>query len=277
MQDLLQNPMVQAGIAPLVVALAVALALWRTRHAWVAVIAAYAVAMALSSGISFSPLTAGRKVMLLALLAPVLGAALDRLDAARLRALPAVLSVLGGLATLWVFATLLGQREGGERLLAGAGMVAFVGGFVYLSLRLREQGAAGGAHGIAAGLGVGVAALLSASVGYLTGGVALAAGTGAVMLLQFVFNRTAAPGYTGMLPLAVAPALFATATVMLAQLPWYALPLLAAVPLAAAWATARVQAVRAQLAVACAAAAVAALPFVLVAWNATRAGSSVVS
>lgn len=277
MQELFQNPMVQAGVAPLVVALVVALALWRTRHAWVAVVAAYAVAMALSTGIAFTPLTAGRKAMLLVLLSPLLGAVLDRLDAARLRVLPAVLSVCAGLATLWVFASLLAQREGSDRLLASAGMVAFVGGFLYLSLRLREQGAASGGHGIAAGLGVGVAALLSASVGYLTGGVALAAGTGALVLLQFAFNRAAAPGFSGMLPLGLAPALFATATVMLAQLPWYALPLLAAVPVAASLAAARVQAVRTRLVVATAAAAVAALPFVLVAWNATRAGASVVS
>lgn len=53
MQELLQNPMVQAGVAPLVVALLVALALWRTRHAWIAVTAAYAVAVALSAGIAF--------------------------------------------------------------------------------------------------------------------------------------------------------------------------------------------------------------------------------
>lgn len=269
--------MVQAGVAPLVVALLVALALWRTRHAWIAVTAAYAVAVALSAGIAFSPLTAGRKLTMLVLLAPLLGAALDRLDAARARALPAVLSVLSGLATLWVFASLLGQRESGDRLLSGAGMAAFVAVFVLLSLRLREHGAAAGAHGIAAGLGIGVAALLSASIGYLTGGVALAAGTGALVLLQFVFNRAEAPGYTGMLPLGLAPALFATATVMLAQLPWYALPLLAAVPVAAALAAARARALRTQLVVAAAAGVAAAVPFVLVAWNATRTGASVVS
>ena len=39
-------------------------------------IVAYAVAVALSAGISFSPLTAGRKVVLLVLLSPLLGAAL---------------------------------------------------------------------------------------------------------------------------------------------------------------------------------------------------------
>lgn len=277
MQDLLQNPMVQAGIAPLVVALVVALALWRTRHAWVAAVAAYAVAMSLSSGISFSPLTAGRKVMLVVLLSPLLGAAIDRFGPARLRALPTVLGGLGALATLWVFASLLAQREGFDRLLAGAGLAAFVGGFVALSLRLREQGAAAGGHGIAAGLGVGVAALLSASVGYLTGGVALAAGTGALVLLQFVWLRASAPGYTGMLPLALAPALFASATVMLAQLPWYALPLLAAVPVASALAAERVQGLRAQLVAAGVAGVAAALPFVLVAWFATRSGASVVS
>lgn len=277
MQELLQNPMVQAGVAPLLVALLVALVLWRSRHAWVAAIAAYAVGMALSAGLGFTPLTAGRKVMLLVLVSPLLGIALDRMAVARWRALPAVLSALGGLATLWIFASLLAQREGVDRLLAGAGLVTFVGGFLYLSLRLREQGTAAAAHGIASGLGVGVAALLSASIGYLTGGVALAAGTGALALLQFVFNRAAPPGFTGALSLGLAPALFASATVMLAQLPWFALPLLAAVPVAASLAAVRVQAVRTQLVVAAAAAVAAALPFVLVAWNATRTGASVVS
>lgn len=275
MTELLQNPMVQAGVAPLLVALAVAAGLLRSRHAWIAVVAAYAVAMALATGLSLSPLTAGRKVMLVVLLAPLAGIALDRLNAPR-PWLPWLLAALGGLVVPWVFASVLAQREGSERLLAGAGLALVVGGHLLLALRLRASGPGGAALGIAAGLGVGVAALLSASVGTLTGGVALAAGTGALALLQFGLNRPIVPGYTGVLPLGLAPALFAAATTMLAQLPWYALPLLAAVPLAAHAAAARATTVRAQLVVASAAAVAAAVPFVLVVWIATRAGSSAV-
>ena len=79
MDELLQHPAVQAGIAPLLVALAVAAALWRTRLAWLAVAAAYATAVTLSVGFALQPLTAGRKVTLLIALAALLGAALDTL------------------------------------------------------------------------------------------------------------------------------------------------------------------------------------------------------
>ena len=55
MQDLLQNPMIQAGVAPLAVALGLGAVLWRTPLAWFAVTVAYATAVALSTGIGFTP------------------------------------------------------------------------------------------------------------------------------------------------------------------------------------------------------------------------------
>ena len=62
MQDLLDNPALQAGIAPLIVALIIALLMARTPAAWLAIAAGYATMLALSTGLSFSPLTASRKV-----------------------------------------------------------------------------------------------------------------------------------------------------------------------------------------------------------------------
>ena len=59
MQDLLDNPAVQAGIAPLVVALIIALLLARTPAAWLAIAAGYATMLALSTGLSFSPRSRG--------------------------------------------------------------------------------------------------------------------------------------------------------------------------------------------------------------------------
>ena len=72
-------------------------------------------------------------------------------------------------------------------------------------------------------------------------------------------------------------ALFAAATTMLAQLPAYALPLLWAVPLLASWRVAGGVAWRTRLALTTATALAGALPLVLAAWFAARAGSSSVS
>jgi len=277
MQEWLDHPMVQAGVAPLLVALLVAGALRRTRLAWLAVVAGYATAASLSAGITFSPMTAGRKVTLLVLLSPLVGLALDRLAPRSFRAVPWLVGAVCGLSTLWVFASLLGQREGTTLVTTAAGLMVFVGMQTTLTLRLREDGAAGGAVGVASGLGVGIAALLSASIGYLTGGVGMAAAAGALLLLQYVLNQARAPGYTGLLPIGFGLALFAAATTMLAQLPGYALPLLWAVPLLAAWRPAADAAWRARLALSTALAVASVLPFVLAAWFAARAGSSVVS
>ena len=277
MQEWLDHPMVQAGLAPLVVALLVAATLWRTRFAWLAVVPGYATAASLSAGINFSPLTAGRKVTLLVLLSPLVGLALDRWAARAPRVMPWLVGAACGLSTLWVFASLLGQREGAAWITAAAGLVVFVGLQTALTLRLHPDGAANSAVGVASGLGVGVAAVLSASIGYLTGGVGMAAAAGALLLLQFAFNQSRAPGYAGLLPIGFGLALFAAATTMLAQLPGYALPLLWAVPLVASWRVAAGAAWRARLALAATVAAAGVLPFVLAAWFAARAGSSAVS
>src|SRR4051794_17065541 len=77
MRDLLDNPAVQAGVAPLIVALVIATILLRWRVAWLAIIAGFATMVALSTGFSFTPLSASRKVLLLTLAAPLVGVVLD--------------------------------------------------------------------------------------------------------------------------------------------------------------------------------------------------------
>lgn len=278
MQELLAHPMVQVGLAPLVVALLVAAVLWRTRWAWLAVVAGWATAQSLAAGFSFTPLTAGRKVHLLLLLSPLAGLALDALAARAPRWLPGAVAAACGVASAWVFSSLLAQREGLTMAAAALGVAAFVGVTVALMLRLRDDGAATGAAGVAGGLGVGIAALLSASIGYFGAGVAFAAACGAMLLLQFGLRRDTEPGYTGALPLGLGLALSVSATTMLAQLPWYALPLLWVVPLLAAWRRApHAGALRNRLVVNTALASAGVAPFVLAAWFAARAATSGVS
>ncbi|HPU50878.1 MAG TPA: hypothetical protein PK359_04910 [Burkholderiaceae bacterium] len=231
MQDLLDNPAVQAGGGPLLVALIVALLLARTPAAWLAIAAGYATMLALSTGLSFSPLTASRKVALLVLLAPVAGLIIDRADPrATGRAIPVALGVAGGLAALWAMASVLSQRESAEAITRGALVFVSAAGIVALVARLRSDGVASAAAGLGLGLASGVAALLSASVGYFMSGVAVAAASGAMLLVQMVLGRSLPAGSAGSLTVGLAAALFASASLMLAQLPWYALPLMAVVP-----------------------------------------------
>lgn len=250
MDILLEHPAVQAALAPLLAALLAAALLSRTRFAWLALIAGYAAMLWMTTGISFTPLSASRKVMLLVLLAPLAGIALDlvgtRADFAGsrsglagtradlvgqpMRAWVLVLAIAAGAATVWVFANVLAQKEGIELAMMAAGPAVFVAALVALVLRLRGDGVAAGAAGVGMGLAAGVGALLSASSGYFMAGVSFAAGAGALLLLQVTTGRARAPGFTGALVLGLGVALFGSASAVIAQMPWYALVLLLGVP-----------------------------------------------
>ena len=233
MQELLDNPAIQAGAAPLLVAMIVAVLLVRSPGAWLAIAAGYATMLALSTGISFSPLTASRKVTLLVLLAPLVGLAADQLARrSRGRAVWVALCVAGGLAALWAMSSVLVQREAAEALARGGLVFASAAGIVALVLRLRADGVASAAAGLGLGLATGIAGLLSASIGYFMSGIAMAAASGAMLLVQMAIGRSLPAGFSGTLTIGLAGALFASASLMLAQLPWYALPLMGLVPAA---------------------------------------------
>lgn len=271
MQQWLDHPAVQAGVLPFVAALVVALALQRARLAWLAPTVAYAVAIALTSGIAFTPLSAGRKVLLLSLLAPLAGVALDR---AGTRVARTGACVAAGLAAAWAVSTVLAQRPTGEAAAIGLGLAAFAALALALALRLRDDAPALAATGLGLGLATGVAALLSASTGYFTAGVALAAGGGALLAAQFAAGPAARPGAIGALSIGLPAALFAVATLMLAQLPWYALPALLVVPAVALVPLPAGLGARARLVVrTLAALGAAALP-ILAAWIAAGPASS---
>jgi len=268
MDDLLHNPAIQAGVAPLVTALVVAGALVRTRFAWIAIVAGYAAMVLLTTGFSFSPLSASRKVLLLVLFAPAIGVVLD-LAAGRARWAAVALSTLAAIAALWGFSTVLVQRELAQALAAGALVAACTAAIVWLTLRLRGDGVAAGAAGLGLGIATGGAALLSASAGYLMSGIAIAAASGAMLLVQVAARRAIAPGLTGTLSIGLSSALVASATLMTAQLPWYALPLLPLVPLAASLVGGSRLSLPARVALGAATAPAAAAAPLLAAWAAT--------
>jgi len=216
-QEMLANPAVQGGLAPFIAALIVAALLAPFRLGGLAVVAAFATAVYFLAGFTFAPLTATRKIILLGLAAPV-----------------AVLALAGAAAAVWIFWPVLAQKDleqalmpGGTAVLATAWTIGFSHG------RLAEDGVRAGAAGLALGVGTGGAAILGASLTYGLYGIAVAAGSGAFLLVQMITGRKTHAGAIFMLAAAAVTMLLAAAAMILAQLPWYAVLVLAFAPVAA--------------------------------------------
>ena len=137
------------------------------------------------------------------------GADHEALDLAGLRArwlLPALSAALG-LASAWVFQSVLSQAEAAQGWITGGGVALFVALMVGLVLRLRDDGVASAGATLGLGVAVGVSAILSASLGTLMNGISLAVAGGALLLLQFVRATPLAAGWTGSLTTGAAAAL----------------------------------------------------------------------
>jgi len=271
--DLLNHPAFQGAVAPFIVALIVASALGRTRFAWLAILPAYATMVALDTGFTLTPLTASRRSWLIALLAPLVGVAADSYRRSSRRVAPA-LAGAAALVSLWVFWTLIGNREGWRSAAVGAGIAIYFAALVAAVLRLRDDGLRCGAAGLGLGIAVGIAGIVSASIGALVAGAALAAASGAMLVVQIALARTIAPGYTGALPIGMIAALIAVGAQQLAELPWYALLLMLLVPLAASLPVPRPEARFARAAVLSLLALVAATLPIAAAWYAARGAPS---
>jgi hypothetical protein len=213
--------------------LIVVLVLGGVRLAGLAVLAAFCTAVYLISGFGFTPLTATRKIVVLALAAPVIGIVVD--FAFKPTGLgTAILALAAGLATLWVFWPVLQQKDIKTALLMGGGAAVCVAWLVGFSQNfLSEHPIRAGAAGLGLGIGVGVSAVLGASALYGEYGISLGAAAGAFLLPQMLGGKKYNAGATFMLPLALTTGLLAAATLILAQLPWYSLLALAFIPLAA--------------------------------------------
>jgi hypothetical protein len=229
--EMLNHPAVQGGVAPFAVALLIVFALGRIGLAGLAVAAALMTAVALASGISFSPLTAARKIMLLALAAPVAGLLLDfAFKPTRLG--NALIAIACAAASVWVFWSVLAQKEFAQAMLTGGTVAAFVAATIAIGSILSAEPVRAGAAGLCLGLGAGISAMLGASAVFALYGIALGAASGAFLLVQMLSGRKMQAGATFMLPAMLAPALLASGTMVLATLPWYALPALALAPAA---------------------------------------------
>ena len=231
MQQLLEHPAVQAGLAPFVVAFVVAVLLRLFKLGGLAIAAGFATVVLLTAGFEFNPLSTTRKIILIGLLAPLVGMVIDFL-AKPGRSIEWAMALACGAITIWVFIAVLKQKEGAAMWILGGGSALFVAWLSGFSLALRTDPARAGAMALSLGLGVGVAAVLGASASFGQYGIALAAAAGAFLLVLVLFRTETVAGATLALPAALTAGLLAAGTLVLASMPWASLALLGLVPLA---------------------------------------------
>ena len=230
MQEWLNHPAVQSGLAPFVAALLAVELLRRLRLSGLAIIAGFAVTVYLASNFSINPLTASRKIVWLGVSSSLVGVILAWFNWSLWRP---VLSVLAGSAAIWVALPILQHQPVEVALQWGAGYALFTGWLVYWMDGLHEAPLRAGSAGMALGLGTGAAALFGGSGLLGQFGLAVGAAAGAYLLVQMISNSRLPCGRSYTLPLSLITGLVAGLAVLTTQLPWYALAPLAAIPLTA--------------------------------------------
>lgn len=230
LQELLNHPAVQAGFAPFLVALITAELFQRIRLSGLAIIAGFAVTVYLASDFTIEPLTASRKIVLLGLISAALGLLLSLLQS---RWLAMLLPLLGGAAAIWTAQRILQQHPAQTALLWSAACAAYVAILVWGMDKLENEPLRAASAATALGMGTGGAALVGASALLGQFGLALGSAAAAHLLIHMLSNQTLPGGRAFTLPLALIAGLTGCIAVLSAKLPWYALPILAAIPLAA--------------------------------------------
>ncbi len=118
-------------------------------------------------------------------------------------------------------------------LLWGAGCAAYTAILVWGMDRLENEPLRAASAATALGMGTGGAALVGASALLGQFGLALGSAAAAYMLIHMLSNRLLPAGRVFTLPLALIAGLTGCIGTLSARLPWYALPILAAIPLSA--------------------------------------------
>lgn len=233
MNDLLDNPAVQAGVVPFVVALVVGLLLARTRFLAAGVVAGLAILLALTIGFALEPMTSVRKLIVVTLACGALALALEAAGVTARRTTSAGIAAVAGLASVWVVLRVLQQKETGPALLAGLATAVFVAAIVAATLECAADPLRGSVIGTCLGWGSGALAVLGASALLGQIGIALGTACAGLALAQMLRGGAAPAGWTTALPAGLGAALVGVAAVATGELRWYFLLPLLLVPWAA--------------------------------------------
>ena len=227
----MNEPLVQAGLAPFLAGFVVALLLFKLRLGGLAAAAGFCTTAWLIGELQFAPLAVKSKLVLAALAAPALGLLFD-LALRPGRTTAYVLGVGFGAAAVWVFSSPLVPKAPVQAFIVGGGIVLFVAWTVAFTASLHANSVRGGAAALGLGLGAGFAAAASGAASFASLGMALGAASAGFLLVQMILGRIDA-GLVFCLAAGVQGALVAAAARLQANLGWVELAILALVPLAA--------------------------------------------
>jgi hypothetical protein len=237
MDQILNRPEFQSAVIPFLVALAVSAGLRKAvGGAWIwALFTAFLVSALLINGLTLTPLTGTRKIILLVLGAGIVAAIAPRLlRPARLQSIAAAGLTL--LSVAWVFWAVVARKDTLGIALFAAGAIALVLSLAWSLERTRNSEARLHAAGFTLLLGTGLCAMAGASalLGQLA--LALAAASGGLFLTWVLTGKAIGAGKAGgpllILPYLLPAAMIGLAASLFARLPWYALIPLATIPLA---------------------------------------------
>ena len=236
MEQRLSRPEIQSAVVPFLIALVIYLGLKKvTATAWMwALLAAFLASAALINGLTLTPLTGTRKIILLVIASFFAASLLPWVMPSR-NLQRRFTTIVCQIALLWVFWAVVTRMDSAAMVLFLVGSISLVLVLEWLFASLAEQPAQLHGAGLSLLLGVGLSATAAASalLGQLA--LALAAASGGALLGWVLIGS--ARGRTANQPIAVlpyvmAPALLGVAAVIFARLPWYALIPLTLIPFA---------------------------------------------
>ena len=229
MNELLDHPAVQGGLAPFIVGLLVAIVTAR-RAPGLAVVAGFAVAAGLALGWQLLPLSSTRRLMWVAVVCAVVVLAQPFAGGGRGRAWRAASVVGAAGAAIWVLMGVLQLREPVSAVVTGLAAAAFVGALVAAAADGQDTGAASLASMVMLGWSAGALALLGASASLALLAIATGAAAGAVLLLGLVCKNLSSPTLGVALPVCVLAGPVACLSSVTGAVPWFALVPLLAIP-----------------------------------------------
>jgi hypothetical protein len=226
MEELLRNPWIQGGLAPLLAGIAAALVFYPLRVSGLAAAFGFFAAVYLTGQLEFE-----KKLFLLAAAAALLGALVD-VAFRPTRKAGLVLGLVFGIAACWIFIFLIGRMPAQRIALYAMGLGALVAASVAFSVLSYDEPPRAAAAGMGLGLATGAMAFLGGSEMLALWSFGLAAGAAGFFLVALVLARGIVAGASFTLSVGVIGGTLAATVTLQRGLRWYEAALFALVPLA---------------------------------------------
>ena len=230
--EILNNPAVEAGIVPFLLAIIVGAVLPK-RFAWWSTLV-FAIGYFISAWLildgRLTPLSSSRKLVIPGAGAVFLGFILPKLFTYS-KALQQILIIVAIAATLWLIWPKLSRADLWDQVTLAIGSGAYALWLSFAFFQLRDEDIATSVSATVLGFATGVCALVGASslLGEL--GIAVGASSAAIALYGFGKRIDHSAGFY--FPIAILCALVGIASVIYAKVPWYTLIALGFIPLLA--------------------------------------------